>query len=63
MNDSRYIAKEIMSILSNVVRDDDELEGTSKHIKPLNGTITTRLKKNGALMTFGMTSYIHVLND
>jgi CRISPR-associated endonuclease Csn1 len=45
MNDSRYIAKEIMSILSNVVRDDDELEGTSKHIVPLNGTITTRLKK------------------
>lgn len=45
MNDSRYIAKEMMSILSNVVRDEDELEGTSKHIVPLNGKITTLLKR------------------
>ncbi len=49
LNDSRYISKVIMSLLSNVVREKDEngiyeQEAKSKHVIPCNGMITTRLK-------------------
>jgi CRISPR-associated endonuclease Csn1 len=44
MNDSRYISKLVMGLLSNVVRHDNELEATSKSVIPLSGSITSKLK-------------------
>lgn len=46
MNDSRYISKVVISLLSNVVREDGELEAASKHVIPCTGGITDRLKKD-----------------
>lgn len=46
MNDSRYISRVVMSLLSNIVRDNDEIDATSKHLIPCNGAITDRLKKD-----------------
>ena len=49
MNDSRYISRLMMHLLSNIVRSEDE-EGkreegvTSKNVIPCNGSITDRLK-------------------
>ena len=45
LNDSRYMSKKIISILSNIVREDGEKEATSKHIIVTSGAITDRLKK------------------
>lgn len=51
MNDSRYIGRLMMQILSNIVRTEDE-EGnreettTSKNVIPCNGSITDRLKRD-----------------
>lgn len=45
MNDSRYISREIQRLLSNIVREDDEKEATSKNLIPCTGGITDRLKK------------------
>ena len=44
LNDSRYMSRFILSLLSKIVRDDDEQESTSKHVIPVNGAITDRLK-------------------
>ncbi len=50
MNDSRYISRLLLHLLSNIVRTEDE-EGhheesvTSKNVIPCNGTITDRLKR------------------
>lgn len=54
MNDTRYISKYIMSLLSNIVREEIapgyyEEESTSKNLIACNGSITTRLKKDWGL--------------
>lgn len=49
LNDTRYISKEIKRILSNIVREDDEIEATSKHLIPTSGKITDELKKDWGL--------------
>lgn len=49
MNDTRYISREIMRLLSNIVRDEDEQESKSKHVIPCNGGITDYLKKDWGL--------------
>ena len=46
LNDSRYISKLIISLLSNIVREEGEEEATSKNVISCNGTITDRLKKD-----------------
>lgn len=46
MNDSRYISRFVKSLLSHIVREDDELEATSKNIISTTGGITDRLKKD-----------------
>lgn len=49
LNDSRYISKLIISLLSNIVRKDGEEEATSKNVISCNGSITDRLKKDWGL--------------
>ena len=49
LNDSRYISKFVKSLLSNIVREDNEQEATSKKIVPVTGTITTKLKQDWGL--------------
>ncbi len=54
LNDTRYISKTIMSLLSNVVRVKDEngeyeQESKSKKVIPTNGAITDRLKQSWGL--------------
>uniref|UniRef100_UPI0035948C10 type II CRISPR RNA-guided endonuclease Cas9 n=1 Tax=Aquiflexum sp. TaxID=1872584 RepID=UPI0035948C10 len=50
MNDTRYISKYITSILSNIVRSDEDDSGfNSKHIIPGNGKITNELKHDWGL--------------
>ncbi|MFA7493796.1 MAG: type II CRISPR RNA-guided endonuclease Cas9, partial [Proteiniphilum sp.] len=50
MNDTRYINKEIISVLSKIVRSESNDDGiNSKNIVPLNGKITTRLKQDWGL--------------
>lgn len=44
LNDSRYISKTVKSLLSNIVREEDEVEAISKNVITCNGTITDRLK-------------------
>ena len=51
MNDTRYISRYIMSLLSNIVREEIkpgeyEQEAVSKNLIVCNGSITTRLKKD-----------------
>lgn len=45
MNDSRYIARKTIEILSHLVREENETEATSKNVIATNGSITTKLKK------------------
>lgn len=50
LNDTRYISKYISSILSNVVREEYNDDGiNSKNIIPVNGKITSLLKKDWGL--------------
>ncbi|GMQ23336.1 type II CRISPR RNA-guided endonuclease Cas9 [Algoriphagus sp. oki45] len=50
MNDTRYISKFITSILSNIVRSEENDSGfNSKNIIPGNGKITTALKQDWGL--------------
>ncbi|WP_417370448.1 type II CRISPR RNA-guided endonuclease Cas9 [Gelidibacter japonicus] len=49
LNDSRYISKLIKGLLSNIVREDGEQEATSKHLVPVNGAITSKLKQDWGL--------------
>lgn len=54
INDTRYISRYIMSLLSNIVREEIspgvfEEEATSKNLIACNGSITTRLKKDWGL--------------
>lgn len=51
LNDSRYISRYIISLLSNIVREQDgmgalEAEAVSKNVIVCNGSITDRLKKD-----------------
>lgn len=46
LNDTRYISKFIMALLSNIVREEDEQEGISKNLIVCTGNITDRLKKD-----------------
>ena len=46
LNDSRYISKLIKSLLSNIVREDDEQEEVSKNVIVCTGSVTDRLKKD-----------------
>lgn len=54
MNDTRYISRYIMGLLSNIVREETapgvfEEEAISKNLIACNGSITTRLKKDWGL--------------
>jgi len=49
MNDSRYISKVIKGLLSNVVREQDEVDAISRNVIPCTGGITDRLKKDWGL--------------
>lgn len=49
LNDSRYISKVVKGLLSNVVREEDEQETTSKHLVPVIGKITSMLKQDWGL--------------
>ena len=51
MNDTRYISRYVMALLSNIVRDEIkpgeyEQETVSKNLIACNGSVTTRLKKD-----------------
>lgn len=45
LNDSRYISKLVKGLLSNIVREPDEQEATSKHVIVCSGSVTDRLKR------------------
>ena len=49
MNDSRYISKVIKGLLSNVVREEGEVDAISKNVIPCTGGITDRLKDDWGL--------------
>lgn len=49
MNDTRYISRYIKGLLSNIVREENEQEATSKNIIPVTGMITTKLKEDWGL--------------
>lgn len=46
INDTRYISKVVMNIMSNIVRDKDEQETNSKNVIATNGMITSTLKQD-----------------
>ena len=46
LNDSRYISKLIKGLLSNIVREEGEVEATSKNVIVCTGGVTDRLKKD-----------------
>lgn len=49
LNDSRYISKFVKGVLSNIVRDRNELEVTSKNLIPVSGSVTNQLKNDWGL--------------
>ncbi len=49
LNDSRYIGKVVLNLMSKIVRKNDEQEQTSKKVIPVTGKITSRLKKDWGL--------------
>lgn len=49
LNDSRYISKVVKGLLSNVVREENEKDATSKHLVPVVGKITSQLKRDWGL--------------
>ncbi len=46
LNDSRYISKVVKSLLSNIVREEEEQEATSKNVISCTGGVTDRLKQD-----------------
>lgn len=46
LNDTRYISKLVKSLLSNIVREDDEHDGFSRNVITCTGGVTDRLKKD-----------------
>lgn len=49
LNNARYISKMAMKLLSNLVREDGEDSFRSKNVLPVNGVITSKLKKDWQL--------------
>jgi len=49
LNDTRYISKLVKGLLSNIVRENDEQEATSKNIISVTGSVTTVLKNDWGL--------------
>lgn len=49
LNNSRYIAKLAMGILSNIVRENDENEYKSKNVVVVSGGVTAKLKRDWQL--------------
>lgn len=49
MTDSRYISKLVKTLLSNLVREENEQEAISKHVVPVPGSITSVLKNDWGL--------------
>ncbi|MDA3906106.1 MAG: type II CRISPR RNA-guided endonuclease Cas9 [Bacteroidales bacterium] len=49
LNDTRYISKVVKSLLSNIVREENEQEVTSKNVVPVTGSATTQLKRDWGL--------------
>lgn len=49
MNDSRYISKFVKGLLSNIVREENENDATSKNLVPVTGAITSTLKQDWGL--------------
>ncbi len=49
INDTRYITKVVKSLLSNIVREEDEQEPTSKNVIVTTGQITNTLKRDWGL--------------
>lgn len=49
LNDSRYISRYVMSLLSNIVRKENEVTTNSVNVIPCNGAVTTRLKMDWGL--------------
>ncbi len=49
LNDTRYISKVVKGLLSNIVREENEVEPTSKNVISTNGSITDTLKKDWGL--------------
>jgi len=45
LNNSKYIARKAMELLSHIVREEGEVEFRSKNVIPVTGGITDRLKK------------------
>ena len=49
LNDSRHISKVVKGLLSNIVREENEAEATSKNVIASNGAITSALKQDWGL--------------
>lgn len=49
LNNSRYVAKLAMGLLSNIVREEGEDEYKSKNVLVISGAVTTKLKKDWQL--------------
>ena len=49
LNDTRYINRVVQRLVSNIVRDTDEQESTSKHVLSCSGQVTNRLKSDWGL--------------
>ncbi|MDR1055400.1 MAG: type II CRISPR RNA-guided endonuclease Cas9 [Prevotellaceae bacterium] len=49
MNDTRYISRYIKGLLSNIVREENEQEATSKNIISVTGAVTAKLKEDWGL--------------
>jgi CRISPR-associated endonuclease Csn1 len=49
MNDTRYISKTVKGLLSNVIREEGELEATSKNLVVCTGNVTAILKRDWGL--------------
>src|SRR5690606_3316019 len=49
LNDSRYISKLVKGLLSNIVREENEKEVTSKYLVPVTGAVTGKLKQDWGL--------------
>ncbi|WP_293789899.1 type II CRISPR RNA-guided endonuclease Cas9 [uncultured Pedobacter sp.] len=45
LNNTKYIARKAMELLSHIVREEGEVEFRSKNVLPVSGAITDRLKK------------------
>lgn len=49
LNDTRYISKVVKGLLSNIVREENEQEVTSKNLISVTGSATTKLKQDWGL--------------